>query len=148
MAVLSAVHRKLVSRRPWVWTTAASFYCRHAQLVRQCYGEEPEVFFTSLRVLKIRMVSINEELKAAQAAKAVINALSTATRKSAVLATLRTANHAAILNLGSGGALNEARTNVGIALSNLMHGLPTPEKINKANSAMDAWIKELEAAKP
>jgi hypothetical protein len=102
----------------------------------------------SLRVLKIRMVSINEELKAAQAAKAAINALSTATRKSAVLATLRTANHAAILNLGSGGALNEARTNVGIALSNLMHGLPTPEKINKANSAMDAWIKELEAAKP
>jgi hypothetical protein len=102
----------------------------------------------SLRVLRIRMVSINEELKAAKAAKAAINALSTATRKSAVSATLRTANHAAILNLGSGGALNEARTNVGIALSNLMHGLPTPEKIDKANSAMDAWIKELEAAKP
>jgi hypothetical protein len=40
----------------------------------------------------------------------------------------------------------EARANVGIALSNLMHGLPTPEKIDKANSAMDAWIKELEAA--
>jgi hypothetical protein len=29
----------------------------------------------------------------------------------------------------------------GLALSNLMHGLPTPEKIGKANSAMDAWIK-------
>jgi hypothetical protein len=63
-----------------------------------------------------RMVSVNEELKAAKAAKAAINALSTATRKSAISATLRTANHAAILNLGSGGALNEARTNVGIAL--------------------------------
>jgi hypothetical protein len=50
MAVLSAVHRKLLPRRPWVWTTAARFYCRHAQLVGQCYGEEPEVFFTSLRV--------------------------------------------------------------------------------------------------
>jgi hypothetical protein len=94
------------------------------------------------------MVSINEELKAAKAAKAAINALSTATPKSAVSATLRTANHAAILNLGSGGALNEARANVGIALSNLMHGPPTPEKIDKAKSAMDAWIKELEAAKP
>jgi hypothetical protein len=45
-------------------------------------------------------------------------------------------------------ALNEARANVGIALSNLMHSLPTPEKIAKANSAMDGWIKELEAAKP
>jgi hypothetical protein len=45
------------------------------------------------------MVSINEELKAAKAAKAAINALSTATRKSAISATLRTANHAAILNL-------------------------------------------------
>jgi len=50
--------------------------------------------------------------------------------------------------VGSGGALNEARANVGIALSNLMHGPPTPERIEKAKSAMDAWIKELEAAKP
>jgi hypothetical protein len=110
--------------------------------------KSPRYSSLSLRVLKTRMVSINEELKAAKAAKAAINALSTATRKSAVLATLCTANHVAILNLGSGGALNEARANVGIALSNLMHGLPTPEKIDKANSAMDAWIKELEAAKP
>jgi hypothetical protein len=93
------------------------------------------------------MVSINEELKAAKAAKAAINVLSTATSKSAVSATLRSANHAAILNLGSGGALNEARANVGIALSNLMHGLPTPDRVDKAKSALDAWIKELEAAK-
>jgi hypothetical protein len=62
------------------------------------------------------MVSVHKELEAAKAAKAAINALSTATTK-AVLATLRTANHAAVLNLGSGGALNEARANVGIALS-------------------------------
>jgi len=96
----------------------------------------------------IRMVSINEELKAAKAAKAAINLLlKTATTKG-VSATLRTANHAAILNLGSGGALNKARANVGIAISNLMHGPPTPEKIDKAKSTMDAWIKELEAAKP
>ena len=66
------------------------------------------------------MVSINEELKAA---KAAINSLSTTPlRKSVFLATLDRANHAAILNLSSGGALNEARGNVGIVLSNLMFG--------------------------
>ena len=55
------------------------------------------------------MVSINEELTVA--AKAAIKALLAATSKTAVLATLRKANHAAILNLSSGGALNEARAN-------------------------------------
>jgi len=95
------------------------------------------------------MVSINEELKAAKAAKAAINVLlTTPTTKSAVSATLRSANHAAVLNLGSGGALNEARANVGITLSNLMHGPPTPERIDKAKSAIEAWLKELEMAKP
>jgi hypothetical protein len=48
------------------------------------------------------------EIKTAKAAKAAIEALSTATR-SAALATLRTANHVAVVNLSSGGALNEAR---------------------------------------
>ena len=88
------------------------------------------------------------ELKAAKAAKAAIDVLLTATPKSTALATLRTANHVAIVNLSSGGALNEARADVGIALSNLMHGLPTPEKIDKAKRAIEAWIKELEEAKP
>jgi hypothetical protein len=46
------------------------------------------------------MVHINEELKAAKAAKAAIDALSMSP-KSAVLATLGKANHAAILNLSS-----------------------------------------------
>jgi hypothetical protein len=88
------------------------------------------------------MVSINEELEAAEAAKAAINAL--AARKSEGLTTLKHAYRVAVLNLSSGGLLNEARGIVGIALSNLMHGLPTEEKIDKANSAIDAWIKELE----
>jgi hypothetical protein len=92
------------------------------------------------------MVSINEELKAAKAAKAAIEPLSKATPKSAVLATLGRANHAAILNLSSGGALNEARANVGIALSNLIHGPPTPQSIDKAKFAIDVWIRELEAS--
>ena len=90
------------------------------------------------------MVSINEELTVAKAAKAAIKALLAATSKTAVLATLRKAAHAAILNLSSGGVLNEARGKVGIALSNIVHGLPTKEKIDKAKSAIDAWIKNLE----
>jgi hypothetical protein len=92
------------------------------------------------------MVSINEELKAAKAAKAAIKATSTPP-KSAVLATLNKANHAAILNLSNGGTLNEARGNVGIALSSVLHSLPTQEKIDKAKATIEAWIKELEAAK-
>ena len=93
------------------------------------------------------MVSINKELEAAKAAKAAINSLSK-TPKSAVVATLNKANHDAILNLSSGGALNEARAKVGIALSNLIHGPATPQSIDKAKFAIDVWIRELEAAKP
>jgi hypothetical protein len=47
------------------------------------------------------------ELKTAKAAKAAIDVLLSATPKSAMLATLRTANHLAVVNLSSGGALNE-----------------------------------------
>jgi hypothetical protein len=88
------------------------------------------------------------EIKIAKAAKAAIDVLLSAKPKSAVLATLRTANHVAVVNLSSGGALNEARANVGIALSNLIHehGPPAPEKIEKANRAIEAWIKEIEAS--
>ena len=93
------------------------------------------------------MVSVDEELKAAKAAKTAIDALLTTTRKSAVLATLSKARRAAVLNLSGGGTLNEARGNVGIALSSVLHSLPTQEKIDKAKSAIEAWIKELEAAK-
>jgi hypothetical protein len=78
------------------------------------------------------MVSINEELEAAKAAKAAISVLLKAPPKSAVLATLGKAKYAAVLNLSSGGALNEARISVGIALSNLIHGMPTQEKIDRA----------------
>jgi hypothetical protein len=94
------------------------------------------------------MVHINEELKAAKGAKEAITTLSMATPKSAVLATLSKANHAAILNLSSGGALNEARAKVGIALSNLIHdhGPPTPYSIDKVKHAIEAWIRELEAS--
>ena len=100
--------------------------------------------FTSCRGSHV--VSINEEL---EAAKAAINTILTAASKSEVLATLKNAYRVAVLNyLSNTGLLNEARGIVGIALSNLMHGLPTAEKINKAKSAIDTWIKTLEAAKP
>jgi hypothetical protein len=92
------------------------------------------------------MFDINEELKAAKAAKAAIDFLLTATPKSAVLATANKAKYAAVLNLSSGGALNEARSSVGIALSNVIHGMPTQEKIDKAKRAIEAWIRELEAS--
>jgi len=89
------------------------------------------------------MVSFNEELEAAKAARAAVNAILTTERRQG-LATLKNASRVAILNLGSGDAVNEARGRVGIALSSIMYGLPTAEKINKAKSAIDAWIKELE----
>jgi len=95
------------------------------------------------------MVRTNEqELKAARAAKAAINALSTTAPKLAVSATLGKANHAAILNLSSGGALNEARANVSIELSNLIHerGPPKPQSIDRAKHAIEVWIRELEAS--
>jgi hypothetical protein len=92
------------------------------------------------------MVSINEELELAKAAKGAVKALLTATSKPAVLATLKDAYRAAVLNLSSGGGLNAARAKVGIALSNITHGLPTKEKINEVTSTIDVWITELEGS--
>jgi hypothetical protein len=89
------------------------------------------------------MVSVDEELKAAKAAKAAIDALLITTRQSVVLAKLMKARGAAILNLSSGGTLNEARGNVGIALSSVLHSRPTQEKIDKAKAAINDWIREL-----
>jgi hypothetical protein len=92
------------------------------------------------------MVSIKEELELAKAAKAASKALLTATSKPAALATLKNAYRVAVLNLSSGGALNAARAKVGIALSNVMHGMPTKEKIEEVTSAIDVWIRELEGS--
>ena len=90
------------------------------------------------------MANIREELEVAKAAKAGIKALLTATSKRAALATLKNAYRAAVLNLSRGGGLNIARGKVGIALSNIMHGVPTKERIDEATSAIDVWIAELE----
>jgi hypothetical protein len=90
------------------------------------------------------MANIKEELEVAKAAKSGIKALLTATSKRAALATLKNAYSAAVLNLSRGGGLNIARGKVGIALSNIMHGVPTKERIDEAISAIDVWIAELE----
>jgi hypothetical protein len=92
------------------------------------------------------MASIDQELGAAKAAKEAIDVLLTRPI-SAVSAELRKAKTVAVVNLGGGGALNEARASVGIALSNLMDRPPMPDKIDNARAAIDAWLKELEAAK-
>src|ERR1700730_18526026 len=96
------------------------------------------------------MVSINKELKAAKAAKAAIDFLLTASAKSAALGALKRAKHVAVLNLSSGGPsnqiLNDARSRDGIALSSLVHRLPTQETVDKAKFAIDVWIRELEGS--
>jgi hypothetical protein len=92
------------------------------------------------------MVHISEELEAAKAAKAAIDFLLTTSPKPVVVATLNKAKYAAVLNLSSGGALNEARISVGIALSNVIHGMPTQEKIDKAKRTIETWIREFIAS--
>ena len=87
------------------------------------------------------MTSINKELEAAKAAKAVISTLSTTTRPS--LAPLHHAYRIAVMYLSTEGPLNEARKDAGIALSALVHSQPTPEKIDKAKSAVEEWIRQL-----
>jgi hypothetical protein len=90
------------------------------------------------------MTSINEECRVAKAAKAVIGALSPTTRpNSTTLAPLHHAYRIAVLHLSNEGPLNEARKNAGIALSTLIHSQPTPEKIDKAKSAVEEWISQL-----
>ena len=89
------------------------------------------------------MISIEEELKAAKAAKAAINVLLTTTPKSVRCCNAQQGQSCCNLKPVKRRSLNEARGNVGIALSNLLHGQPTPEKIDKAKVAVDAWINQL-----
>jgi hypothetical protein len=93
------------------------------------------------------MVHIQEELKAAKAAKAVISTLSPTTRpNSTSLAPLHHAYRIAVLHLSNESPLNEARKNAGVALSTLIHSQPTQEKIDKAKGAVEGWINRLRAA--
>jgi hypothetical protein len=93
------------------------------------------------------MTSIDKELEAAKAARAALNALLKTTPKSTIAATLRQANTVAVLNLsgqrGAADALNEARKDVGVVLSGIFDGPLKQEKIDKAKSAVEEWIKQL-----
>jgi hypothetical protein len=92
------------------------------------------------------MTSVNEEIKAAKAAKAVIRALSTTTVNSAAsLVPLHHAYRQAVLNLSSEGPLNEARKKVGIALANLIHHPIAQDTIDKAKVAVEEWMQQLHA---
>ena len=86
------------------------------------------------------MASLEEELALAKQAKAAIEKPSKDT-----VDVLRKAIHMARTQatvFSSAGSLNEARHNVVVAL---IEGQPNQEKINKAKSTLEAWIKELEA---
>jgi hypothetical protein len=56
------------------------------------------------------------------------------------LSPLRHAYRIAVLHLSDETPLNQARRNAAIALSALIHSQPTPEKIDKAKSAVEEWM--------
>ena len=85
------------------------------------------------------MVSIEEELALAKQAKAAIEGKLT----TEAIEVPRKAYRIAVLHLSNENPLNEARRNAGIALSTLIHSQLTPEKIDKAKSAVEEWIKQL-----
>ena len=115
-------------------------------------GDQHELYRETI-VHKIRnqcgkehMVTIDEELEAAQDAKAAIDTLSTtATLNGATTGILREAILVAtpMTIFSNEGPLNEARQEVVIALSDLIHGPPTQEKIERAKDAIDIWVVEL-----
>ena len=96
------------------------------------------------------MVSINEELEATEAARAV---LSTNPNSKAAIRVLRQAKYVAALamtTLPSDKPLNDARHAVVTALSDLVKALetdPTPqqEKIDKAKGAIRNLVSDLKA---
>jgi hypothetical protein len=91
-----------------------------------------------------------EELAAAKVAKGAIAMLQVANRQ-ATIKTLRKANRIATTAIARGFSnekhLVDARHNVGIALSELIHTLekrfPPQEKIDKAKQAVEVWIEAL-----
>jgi hypothetical protein len=96
------------------------------------------------------MASIEEELALARQAKAAIE------RKPRTETTevLRKANRMAAAQMttfASEGRLNDARHRLGLVLPpaiKALEGQASEDKIEKAKTAIAAWIKELEAAKP
>jgi len=97
------------------------------------------------------MVGINEELKATQAARAV---LSTNPNSNETIRVLRQAKYIAALamtTLPSDKPLNDARHAIVITLSDLVHAFETDpaatqqEKVEQARGAIRNWVSALEA---
>jgi hypothetical protein len=91
------------------------------------------------------MARIEEELVFAKQAKAAIEGKLT----EQAIKVLREATRIAMEQVvfSGEGPLRDARHNVGVGLPP-MTGAPNQDNIDKAKSAIEAWIKELEAAKP
>jgi hypothetical protein len=93
------------------------------------------------------MVSIEQELRAAEAAKSALNTLSPAPLIEATITILQNANHAARTGTFSDqGRLIDARHELVIALSDLITGPPTQDRIDKAKVAVEDWINRLRSA--
>ena len=95
------------------------------------------------------MVSIEEELKAAEAARAALSTLSPAPLSEEMKKIVRGTRATAIRAMSifpSEALLNDARYNAGMALSDLATNTPTAEKIDKAKGAVEEWISQLGAA--
>jgi hypothetical protein len=96
------------------------------------------------------MVGIEEELALAKQAKAAIGRKP----RTETIEVLRKAHHMAAAQMttyASEGRLNDARHKLGLVLPPAIRALEdqaSEDKIEKAKTAIDAWIKELEAAKP
>jgi hypothetical protein len=96
------------------------------------------------------MATIEEELAIAKKAKAAIRRKS----RTETIEVLRRANGMVAeqkTTFASEGHLNDARHKLGLVLPLAIRALEdqaSEERIEKAKSAIDAWIKELEAAKP
>ena len=94
------------------------------------------------------MANIDEELRIAGEARTAI-----AKRPKEILTILRKAALVARTTpFSSEATLNKARRKVGSALESLIPALEakreTPMRMNKAEIAMDDWIKEIKAARP
>ena len=97
------------------------------------------------------MATIEEELKVAKQAKAAIEGMLTEETIRVLRTTSRMATEQ-MTTMSSAGPLNDARYKLGLTLlavtGALEQGQPSEDELKNAKSAIDVWMKELEAAKP
>jgi hypothetical protein len=87
------------------------------------------------------MANLEEELALAKQAKAAIEGVLMKEAVEVLRKAYRMAETQAAFS--SKGPLRDARHNVGVALPSVTGGQPHQAEINKAKSAIEAWIKEL-----